>query len=425
MFVYNKGKLVRSVIPVSQDEFIFRLNHVTSGMTIEVKYNANTQSTDSPYKVYKEVDGSYVIYEEFYKNNKTTKENFEEAILFFEDNIYKLLEETPPVVGTPKSDDAPPPETFQEVPIVGDIVQVGSKFGVVTDVIDTQVVTKELSKDEAMRILKNQKNAFISIAQAGNTTDDLDLEIPSFDDGGSISSSIIFDTQKDKIIILRVKPPQTGGTPPPEGGTPPPEGGTPPPQEPQPDNVKDPFEKTPPSSPNDDENDNKGDDKGDDKEDDKKGDEKGDDKKGDDKKGDEKGDDKKGDDPEGKEDEPKDDPEGKGRNDRGGDKDSRGSSNNSNGEGSDAEFGDDNSDMQTLEELLKKIKDDFDSGKTSRDIQLNQDLDILENALSTPKSQIRDIFKTKAVVLSAIGRRNIFGTDNEQRLNDTLNEIFK
>lgn len=415
MFVYNKGKLVRSIVPISQDEFIFRLTHVTTGMTIEVKYNSDNSIMNNPYKVYREVNDSYVIYEEFYKKNKTTKETFEEAILFFEDNIYKILGETPPVEGTPnpEPEDNTPPETFQEVPIVGDIIQVGNKYGVVTDIVDTQVVTKELSKEEAMRILKNQKNAMMSISQAGNTTDDLDLEIPSFDDGGSISSSIVFDTQKDKITILRVKPPQTGGNPPP-----PPSGENPPPPEPQPDNIKDPFEETPPSPPKDDKDKDGKDKDGKDQD--------GKDKEGQDKDGegepDGEGEDGEEDDPK---DDPKDDPEGKGRNDRGGDKDSRGSSNNSNGEGADGEFGDNDSDMQTLEELLKKIKDDFDSGKTSRDIQLNQDLDILENALSTPKDQIKNIFRTKAVVLSAIGRKNIFGTDNEQRLNDTLNEIFK
>jgi hypothetical protein len=391
MFVYNKGKLVRSIVPISQDEFIFRLTHTTTGMTIEVRYNSDSTLMNSPYKVYREVNDSYVIYEEFYKKNKTTKEIFEEAILFFEDNIYKILGETPPVVGTPnpEPEDNTPPETFQEVPIVGDIIQVGNKYGVVTDIIDTQVVTKELSKDEAMRILKNQKNAMMSISQAGNITDDLDLEIPSFDDGGSISSSIVFDTQKDKITILRVKPPQQGGNPPP-----PPSGENPPPPEPQPDNIKDPFEETPPPPPND----------GKDKD----------------------GKDQEGKDKEGKDQDGKGEPDGDGEDGDGEDgEDGEDGKGKPDGEGGDGEFGDDESDMQTLEELLKKIKDDFDSGKTSRDIQLNQDLDILENALSTPKDQIKNIFRSKAVVLSAIGRKNIFGTDNEQRLNDTLNEIFK
>jgi predicted small secreted protein len=384
MFVYNKGKLLReATIPVanSQTEFIFRLTHVTSSMTIEVKYNTDGQINNNPYKVYREVDGSYVIYEEFYRKNKTTKENFEEAILFFEDNIYKILGETPPVEGTPNPDDNTPPETFQEVPIVGDIIQVGNKYGVVTDIVDTQVVTKELSKEEAMRILKNQKNALMSISQAGNLSDDLDFEIPSFDDGGSLSSTVIFDTQKDKITILRVKPPQEKGTPPP-----PPQDGDmpPPPPEPQPDNVKDPFEETPPPPP----------DKGKDQE----------------------GKDQEGKDQEGKDQEGEGEPNGEGEDGEGSDNE---------GEGADAEFGDDDSEMQTLEEMLKKIKDDFDRGKSTKDIQAQQDLDILENALSTSKDQIKNIFRSKSLVMSAIGRRNIFGTDNEQRLNDTLNEIFK
>ena len=163
MFVYNKGKLVKNVIPISQDEFIFRLTHVTSGMTIEVKFDNQKKVNDNFYKVYKEVNGRYVIYEEFYKKNKTLKENFEEAILFFEDNIYKQLGETPPIEGTPNPEQTTPPETFQEVPIVGDIIQVGNKYGVVTDVVDTRVITKELTKDEAMRILRNQKNAQTSL----------------------------------------------------------------------------------------------------------------------------------------------------------------------------------------------------------------------------------------------------------------------
>lgn len=171
MFVYNKGKLVKSVIPVgtSQDEFIFRLVHVTTGMTIEVNFNNEKTLNNNPYKVYREVNGIYAIYQEFYRKNKTTKENFEEAILFFEDNIYKALGETPPTESTPNPPPPPtPPETFQEVPIVGDIIQVGNQYGVVTDIIDTRVITKKLTKEEALRILQNQKNAFTSLT----TTDE-------------------------------------------------------------------------------------------------------------------------------------------------------------------------------------------------------------------------------------------------------------
>jgi hypothetical protein len=409
MFVYNKGKLVKNVIPISQDEFIFRLTHVTSGMIIEVIFNNQNTVNNNPYKVYKEVNGSYVIYEEFYKKNKTAKENFEEAILFFEDNIYKQLGETPPVESTPNTPPETPPETFQEVPIVGDIIQVGNKYGMVTDIIDTQVVTKELSKEEAMRILQNQKNAQISISQSGDTNDDLDFEIPSFDDGGSISSTVVFDTQKDKIIILRVKPQETGETPPPDEGTPPQ------PPEPQPDNVKDPFEETPPPKDND---------KDQDGEDQDGKDQDGKDQDGKDQDGkDQDGKDQDGKDQDGKDQDGKDQ-DGKDQDGKDQDGQNKGQGKNNEGEGADSEFGDDD-EMQSLEEMLKKIKDDFDRGKTSKDIQIQQDLDILENALSTPKDQIKNIFKSKSIVMSAIGRRNIFGTDNEQRLNQTLNEIFK
>ena len=38
---------------------------------------------------------------------------------------------------------------------------------------------------------------------------------------------------------------------------------------------------------------------------------------------------------------------------------------------------------------------------------------------------IKNVFKTKAVAKAAIGNRNLFGADNEQKINDVLNEIFK
>ena len=183
----------------------------------------------------------------------------------------------------------------------------------------------------------------------------------------------------------------TGGTPPPPSGENPP-----PTPEPQPDNVKDPFEETPPPPP----------DKGEYKDKDKEGD----DKEGDDKENDD--DFKEQTPPNGIDKEGKDKGEDK---DKGGDKDGSGKgadvdedSTSKDGEGSDSEFGDDDSEIQSLEEMLKKIKDDFDSGKSTKDIQTKQDLDILENVLSTPKDQIKNIFRSKAVVMSAIGKRNIF-----------------
>ena len=91
MFVYRQGKLKQEVIGVSPTEQIYRLMHLSSGMVIEVKFDPSSQGSYStntnPYKVFKDVNGTYTIYEEFFAKNKSIKENFEEAILFFEDNI--------------------------------------------------------------------------------------------------------------------------------------------------------------------------------------------------------------------------------------------------------------------------------------------------------------------------------------------------
>ena len=163
MFVYNSGKLVENPTYISNTEFIYRLTHTTSGMNIEVYVDTEIENSDKPYKVYREENGVYTVYEEFYRKGKTTKENFEDAILYFEDNIYKAMKETPPAEESSRPDDkADKPETFKEVPIVGDIIQVGKKYGIVTDVNGTEVSVKNLTKDEALRILKNQQNALIS-----------------------------------------------------------------------------------------------------------------------------------------------------------------------------------------------------------------------------------------------------------------------
>ena len=415
MFVYNKGKLIRTIVPITKEEFILKLTHVTSGMNIEVSYDVNVQNSEKPYKVYREENGVYSIYEEFFRKGKTIKENFEEAILFFEDNIYKLMKEAPPVDDSQRPDpNQPKPETFNEVPVVGDIIRVGDKFGIVTDVIDTKVTVKKMSKEEAMRILKNQQNALIA-----TSIQDVEMafgggveEAPKKTKKNSSDTFAEFDTEVDKVIILRVKPPKQSQ---PESEMPQPENNDQEP-EPVPENVEDPFEEDKNPSPSDDEKNN--DDKG---SDDKGNDDEGKDQK-DDKgnKGKDSGEDsekgKDAEDAEGEEDEEEGE-DGEDSGNKGG-----------NSEGDD--FGDDDEEGEgsgkpTLKELMQKIQKEFEDGKSSSDIELKQDMEILERALSTPKEQIKDTFKTKALALTAIGRANIFGTDNEKRLNEALNEIFK
>jgi hypothetical protein len=178
MFVYRQGKLKQEVIGVSPTEQIYRLLHVSSGMAIQVSFDPTSNGVNTnPYKVFKEENGTYTIYEEFFAKNKSIKENFEEAILFFEDNIFKALRETPPQQTQPPSQPPKPPKEVDVPPEVGDIVKVNGDYGIVTDVYGTKVITRKLTKEEATRILQDRKNASISIEVA-------DTNAPTFKKGG-------------------------------------------------------------------------------------------------------------------------------------------------------------------------------------------------------------------------------------------------
>ena len=66
MLVYKSGRLNREVIPISKNDYILRLSHPTSGMVIETKFvsgsNSDSQRKESLFKVYKEVDGKWLVY---------------------------------------------------------------------------------------------------------------------------------------------------------------------------------------------------------------------------------------------------------------------------------------------------------------------------------------------------------------------------
>jgi len=201
MFVYKKGKLKQELIGVSPTEQIYRLMHLSSGMVIEVAFyptsGVNSANT-KPYKVFKEVNGTYTIYEEFHAKNKSIKENFEEAITFFEDNIYKALKETPPQQTQPPSEPPKPPKEVDVPPEVGDIVKVKNEFGIVTDVYGTKVITRKLTKEEATRILQDRKNASISINVADTNSSS---SLPMFKKGGitpKVAKPIVGDVIKVK-----------------------------------------------------------------------------------------------------------------------------------------------------------------------------------------------------------------------------------
>jgi hypothetical protein len=157
MFVYKAKELIREDEELSGTKRSYKLTHPDSGMNIEVNYDTSNNRIPFPYKVFKEVNGSYTIYKEF-STKGDVKTAFEQAILFFEDSIYKELSETKPKQQT-KPDVKKDPPKYKETPIVGDIVRVGKTYAIVTDVIGTKVEGRKIEKQEAMRILNAKKNA--------------------------------------------------------------------------------------------------------------------------------------------------------------------------------------------------------------------------------------------------------------------------
>jgi len=195
MFVYRKGKLKQDPIIISQTEVIYRLTHTSSAMNIEVKFNPLDSTEVNPYKVFKEVNGTYVIFKEFSstKTKKSLKETFEEAVEFFEDSIYNQLKEQKPQASAPKQPNNV--KEVNEVPKVNDIIRNGNKFGIVTDVFNKNIISRNLSKEEALNILRARKNADISISKADTDSQSSN----SFKKGGLL-------IQKPKIgDVIRVE----------------------------------------------------------------------------------------------------------------------------------------------------------------------------------------------------------------------------
>ena len=412
MFVYKKGRLIQTNTAVknSPNEAVFKLFHPSSGMAIEVTYSTDTQSKlNSPFRVYKEENGQYVIFEEFYQDKRSLVATFEEAINFFESQIYELLNEKPPKVNAPKPQ---PSDTFQEPPIVGDIIRVDQQFSIVTDVKDNKITAKKLTKKEAMKMLRNKRNA--ELMQQSEKDDENIMA-----KGGEVSKNkggfVEYDNEKDRIIILRsnVAPP-----PPPQGEdeeADPPE----PNDEPTPDNIEDPFQDGDMENEDDvekKEKDSKPTDSKDGKEDndaDKK-DPDGKDKSDGDKDGDNDG--EKGERADEDDDGLYDDDENYDWEDEDGEQ--KGAS-----VDSDDEFGDD-VEVQDIEDMIKNISSEADSDSVisaGEDNDLNQ----LELFLGMKQDQIKSRFKTKAFTKKALGSAVIFDNKNKSRIEKTLNEIFK
>lgn len=174
MLVYKKGQLKKELTPVKQGVVKYTLKHAKTGVKLSFDMYSDMTKTNkdvfatpkvydsainmvSPYLVSKEENGQYKIYESFWDVNKTLFDNFTDAITYFEESIFKELNEKPPQ--PPTQPDDSDPDKFKELPNIGDIVRIGKdRFGKVVDVnIETRNIdVAPMTKEEAMGILKQQ-----------------------------------------------------------------------------------------------------------------------------------------------------------------------------------------------------------------------------------------------------------------------------
>tara|TARA_R110000737_G_scaffold156824_1_gene185458 strand:- start:2140 stop:3318 length:1179 start_codon:yes stop_codon:yes gene_type:complete len=392
MFTFRKGKLIKNITALTDKVFRYQLTHPTSGINIYIDffgdpYDSNTNidslildyksflvNKASSYVVFKEEDNKYVIYKEFWDDKKNVVDNFKDAISFFENSIFEEMNEKPSKPQTPKSQDDEP-EKFTKPPIVGDIVEVGGVYAKVLDVSeDGEVSLKKLTKDEAFKILRNKRNSLLQKNQA-----------KSLAKGGETGSLFKVNYNEDKITIFEVNIPTDE-----PNDTPPIDDDTDDESEPTPDNVKDPFA---------DENEQESDDdsgKGDDNDSD-------DDVTG--------GDDDSDDDVTGGDDDTDDDVTG-------GDDDDN---------SDDWEFGKEGTDFQVddIEKILADIKKSIKDKVSEEQMAIDTDVKSIEQFLSSDKKKIKKTFKNILVAKAGLGDMQLFDTNNKERLDNALKQIFK
>tara|TARA_R110000796_G_scaffold228179_2_gene345165 strand:- start:4917 stop:6062 length:1146 start_codon:yes stop_codon:yes gene_type:complete len=381
MFTFRKGKLIKNITALTDKVFRYQLTHPTSGMNIYIDffgdpYDSNTNidslildyksflvNKASSYVVFKEENNKYVIYKEFWDDKKNVVNNFKDAISFFENSIFEEMNEKPSKPQTPKSQDDEP-EKFTKPPIVGDIVEVGGVYAKVLDVSeDGEVSLKKLTKDEAFNILRNKRNSLLQKNQA-----------KSLAKGGETGSLFKVNYNEDKITIFEVNIPTDE-----PNDTPPIDDDTDDESEPTPDNVKDPFA---------DENEQESDD---------------DSGKGDDNDSD--------DDVTGGDDDSDDDVTG-------GDDDDN---------SDDWEFGKEGTDFQVddIEKILADIKKSIKDKVSEEQMAIDTDVKSIEQFLSSDKKKIKKTFKNILVAKAGLGDMQLFDTNNKERLDNALKQIFK
>lgn len=175
----------------------------------------------------------YSFVKDVYSPRKTLVENFLEAIEVFENEIFERLNEQKPQATPPAPQNPPNSDKVSELPKVGDFVRQGKVFGRVVDVNQEtrEVKISILSEADVMAALKLQQMGMKEEASESGF-----IMAAGGDTGFFV---VIVDEQGSNLKILRPTPPPQGG-----GDMPEPPQGTPDDQEqePQPDNVEDPFD---------------------------------------------------------------------------------------------------------------------------------------------------------------------------------------
>lgn len=454
MFVYKKDSLKTEFVPVRGDIAAMRMTHEPSGVIIDFEFSTDENedlasdpkflSADGkkvnmlgPYKIYKVKENQkYLFYEEVFDAKKDLVNNFKEAIGVFEQRIFEQLNEPEPQPTNEQSTPSTNDDKFSALPMVGDFVKVGSRFGRVVDVDETTRMVKidKMSEKEVMKILRAQKNQ--AIGQAGGQ-DDYELLEDVFDDGGIVSIDEGFfvvqvDEQGANLTILRIQEPAQ----PSEAGSQ--QGDEGEQGEPQPDNVEDPFEDN--DSEQEQGQDGESEEGSQQEDQDSEESEQGDDQGGDDgsneesDQGNDQGDSQDGDTGDSAGDDSSDSDEGSSNE---GDTSQEGDESTDENRGEDKggkggnDFGDDEFDddelftTDDLDAALKDVQKQLENQeKEGKELKTQGDLQQFARALSLTADNIADNFLTKKELRAVIGDRQIFSSDNKERIDNVINLIF-
>jgi hypothetical protein len=255
MFVYKRDTLEKTIEYISDNRARVGIYHAPTKMALSFVVYTNERMPKLEPNVYPsksfsdaplsslvsdyEIRGmqkdsdKYSFVKDVYSPRKTLVENFLEAIEVFENEIFERLNEQKPQATPPETPPQPEGEKKSELPRVGDFVRQGKVFGRVVDVNQEtrEVKISIMSEADVMAALKLQQMGMKEEASESGF-----IMAAGGDTGFFV---VIVDEQGSNLKILRPTPPPQGG-----GDMPEPPEGTPDDQkqEPQPDNIEDPFD---------------------------------------------------------------------------------------------------------------------------------------------------------------------------------------